>query len=233
MLSPTTDVAELAKRPSSISTASRMSGSKVCRSRKSRADRCRQIRTSACTAELILWPIPRTHVAKRNRVLRNRRSRSRRGSWRRAAQGAAGHEQNRSSLRHLAARYRWRPRSALAIHWLVSHNGAAARNALLLRFSLESFSASRCSARSAQACWPALRRWMRQMGPIFAAAVLMLLVVWELITSGFALAAPALFSQPGRCFAKPDQRSRALVRQHLAFAASCCSAVTRSASSRA
>ncbi|HKP92576.1 MAG TPA: ABC transporter permease subunit [Chthoniobacterales bacterium] len=52
---------------------------------------------------------------------------------------------------------------------------------------------------AAQTKLPALRRWMREMGPIFAAALLFL-AIWELITSGFRLLPLPYFPGPAGVF---------------------------------
>ncbi len=56
----------------------------------------------------------------------------------------------------------------------------------------------------AQSFWTALRSWMRQMCPILAAAIL-LLTIWETITSGFRLAPHALLPESRGRSAKSDQ----------------------------
>src|SRR5262245_26180036 len=47
----------------------------------------------------------------------------------------------------------------------------------------------------AQHFWPALRKWMRHMWPIFTAAIL-LLGVWDIITTGFRLLPLPYFPGP-------------------------------------
>jgi NitT/TauT family transport system permease protein len=56
--------------------------------------------------------------------------------------------------------------------------------------------AAAIAAVALQPFWPDLRRWMREMCP-FHAAVVMLLCLWELITSGFQLLPMPYFPTPG------------------------------------
>src|SRR5262249_30689249 len=51
----------------------------------------------------------------------------------------------------------------------------------------------------AQRFWPALRKWMRHMWPIFTAAIL-LLGVWDVITAGLHLLALPYFPGPAAGF---------------------------------
>ena len=71
----------------------------------------------------------------------------------------------------------------LGIHWTVSTTEPPAETRSYFVFLFSVLGVSLFLA-VAQIGWPSLRRWMRQMGPIFAAALLFL-VGWELITSGF------------------------------------------------
>ena len=59
----------------------------------------------------------------------------------------------------------------------------------------------------AQSFWPPLRQWMRHMWPIFTGAIL-LIGIWDVITSRFPLASAALLSRPGGGVTQFDQRSR-------------------------
>ena len=72
---------------------------------------------------------------------------------------------------------------AIGVHLLVSNNGplVEGRSYLMLLGFFLSFA---LVAAAVQAFWPGLRRWMRGMCPILAAAV-MLLTLWEVITAGF------------------------------------------------
>ncbi len=70
--------------------------------------------------------------------------------------------------------------------WIESH-----AYLLLLCFFLTTFLA----AAAAQTVWPGLRRWMREMCPIIA-GVIVLLCVWEVITSGFRLLPMPYFPSP-------------------------------------
>jgi NitT/TauT family transport system permease protein len=71
----------------------------------------------------------------------------------------------------------------LAVHRFVSTTEPSAETRSYFVFLLCVLGVSLVLA-VAQIGWLALRRWMRRMGPIFAAALL-ILVAWELITSGF------------------------------------------------
>jgi NitT/TauT family transport system permease protein len=83
---------------------------------------------------------------------------------------------------------------ALAIHFSVSKSEPApeTRSYTLL---LGGVLVAGISMAVSQRWWPGLRRWMRDMCPIFAAAVL-LLSVWEIITSGFRLLPLPYFPSP-------------------------------------
>lgn len=72
---------------------------------------------------------------------------------------------------------------ALAVHWLVSKDEPPPETRSYYQFLGWLFGGAIVLA-AAQRFWAGLRRWMAHMGPIVAAAVL-LLVVWEVITSGF------------------------------------------------
>jgi hypothetical protein len=104
----------------------------------------------------------------------------------------------------------------LAVHWLVSKTEPAAETRSYFVF-LWNFLAVALLLAIAQLWLPALRRRMREAGPIFAAALLM---VVRLGTDHdrLSLVAAAVLPEPGECFPKSDQRSRAPLRQHLAFA---------------
>ena len=72
---------------------------------------------------------------------------------------------------------------ALAVHWFVSKNEPPVDTRTYSVFLSVVLGLSLLAA-AAQPLWSALRRWMAQMSPILAAAVL-LLCLWEGITSGF------------------------------------------------
>jgi NitT/TauT family transport system permease protein len=83
---------------------------------------------------------------------------------------------------------------ALAIHFLVSKSEPPPET--------HSYTLFLCGVLAAgivmtlmQIWWPGLRRWMRDMCPIFAAAVL-LMSVWEIITSGLRLLPLPYFPSP-------------------------------------
>ena len=71
----------------------------------------------------------------------------------------------------------------LAVHWFISTTEPPAETRSYFVFLFSVFGVSLLLA-VAQIGWPSLRRWMRRMGPIFAAALLTL-GGWEMITSGF------------------------------------------------
>src|SRR5712675_1624900 len=71
----------------------------------------------------------------------------------------------------------------LGVHWFFSTRESPAETRSYFVFLWSVLAVSLILA-LAQIGWPALRRWMRRMGPIFAAALLAL-AAWELITSGF------------------------------------------------
>jgi NitT/TauT family transport system permease protein len=83
---------------------------------------------------------------------------------------------------------------ALAIHFLVSKSEPPPETRSYTLFLCGVLAASIVMA-ALQPWWPGLRRWMRDMCPIFAAAVL-LLSVWEIITSGFRLLPLPYFPSP-------------------------------------
>src|ERR1700674_1208314 len=70
----------------------------------------------------------------------------------------------------------------LGIHWAISTTEppAETRSYFVFLFSVLGISLLLALA---QISWPSLRRWMRRMGPIFAAALL-IMGGWEIITSG-------------------------------------------------
>ena len=70
----------------------------------------------------------------------------------------------------------------LGIHWFISTTEPPAETRSYFVFLFSVLGVSLVLA-LAQVGWPPLRRWMRRMGPIFAAALL-ILCAWELITSG-------------------------------------------------
>src|SRR4051794_15762457 len=72
---------------------------------------------------------------------------------------------------------------ALAVHWFASKSEPLADThsySVLLGLML----GGAVAASAVQPVWPGLRRWMMHLCPIIAAAVL-LVCVWEVITSGF------------------------------------------------
>lgn len=83
---------------------------------------------------------------------------------------------------------------ALAVHLAVSKDDApvdARHYSVFLGIVLGAF----VVAAAAQLCWTGLRQWMARMGPIIAAAVL-LLCSWEVITSGLHLLPLPYFPGP-------------------------------------
>jgi NitT/TauT family transport system permease protein len=86
----------------------------------------------------------------------------------------------------------------LATHWYVSKTEPAVETRSYFVF-LWNFLAVALLLALAQLWLPALRARMRQMGPIFAAALLML-CVWEFITSGFRLLPLPYFPSPAGVF---------------------------------
>ena len=83
---------------------------------------------------------------------------------------------------------------ALVVHWLVSKSEPPVdtRSYTLL---LELVLGGAIAATAAQAFWLSLRRWMTRVWPIFAAAVV-LLCLWETITSGLRLLPLPYFPSP-------------------------------------
>ncbi|MEY2548013.1 MAG: sulfonate transport system permease protein [Verrucomicrobiota bacterium] len=86
----------------------------------------------------------------------------------------------------------------LAAHWYVSATEPPAETRSYFVF-LWSFLGVSIVLAAVQTAWPALRAWMRRMGPIFAAALLGL-CAWELITSGFRLLPLPYFPSPAAVF---------------------------------
>src|SRR5438045_2933192 len=86
----------------------------------------------------------------------------------------------------------------LAVHWYVSKTEPPAETRSYFVF-LWNFLAVSFLLAVAQLWLPALRRRMRQMGPIFAAALLPL-CAWELITVVFPLLPAHYFSSPAGVF---------------------------------
>jgi NitT/TauT family transport system permease protein len=84
--------------------------------------------------------------------------------------------------------------SALAIHFFVSQRELPAETHSYTLFLCLVLSAGFMMA-AIQPWWPALRRWMRDMCPILAVAIL-LLSVWEVITSGLRLLPLPYFPSP-------------------------------------
>ncbi|MDB6026322.1 MAG: cmpB [Verrucomicrobiales bacterium] len=72
---------------------------------------------------------------------------------------------------------------ALAVHFWASKNQPAPETHSYTSFLWIILSASIVAA-AAQFAWSYLRRWMQQMAPIIAAAIV-LLTIWEAVTSGF------------------------------------------------
>jgi NitT/TauT family transport system permease protein len=86
----------------------------------------------------------------------------------------------------------------LAVHWFVSKTDPPIETRSYFVF-LWNFLAVALLLAIAQLALPALRAKMRQMGPIFAAALLTL-AAWELITSGFRLLPLPYFPSPAGVF---------------------------------
>src|ERR1051326_531406 len=86
----------------------------------------------------------------------------------------------------------------LAVHWFVSKGEPPMQTRSYFVF-LCNFLAVSLLLAVAQLWLPALRARMRQMGPIFAAA-LVALCAWELITSGFRLLPLPYFPSPAAVF---------------------------------
>src|SRR5256885_6022610 len=83
---------------------------------------------------------------------------------------------------------------AMAVHLLVSKNEPAIDTRSYSVFLGTLFGAT-LLAILGQSFWAGLRRWLAHMSPILAAVVL-LLCVWELITSGFRLLPLPYFPSP-------------------------------------
>jgi NitT/TauT family transport system permease protein len=86
----------------------------------------------------------------------------------------------------------------LGFHWFVSTTEPPAETRSYFVFLFSVLGVSLVLA-VAQVWLPSLRRWMRQMGPIFAAALLAL-GAWELITSGFRWLPLPYFPSPAGVF---------------------------------
>jgi len=86
----------------------------------------------------------------------------------------------------------------LGIHWYVARSEPPAETRSYFVFLWSVLGVSIVLA-VIQIGWPSLRRWMREMGPIFAAALLAL-CGWELITSGFRLLPLPYFPSPAGVF---------------------------------
>jgi NitT/TauT family transport system permease protein len=86
----------------------------------------------------------------------------------------------------------------LATHWIVSKTEPPAETRSYFIF-LWSFLGVSLFLAVAQTVLPALRVWMRRMGPIFAAALLTL-ALWEVITSGFRWLPLPYFPSPAGVF---------------------------------
>src|SRR5437762_5204669 len=86
----------------------------------------------------------------------------------------------------------------LAVHWFVSKTESSTETRSYFVF-LWSFLGVSIALAVAQTALPALRVWMRRMGPIFAAALLTL-GAWEVITSGFRLLPHPYFPSPAGVF---------------------------------
>lgn len=83
---------------------------------------------------------------------------------------------------------------ALAVHFLVSKKESPIETHSYSLF-LGAILGMSIAALAVQRFWPGLRRWMGEMCPIFAAAVV-LLCGWEMITSGFRLLPMPYFPSP-------------------------------------
>src|SRR5437660_3005484 len=84
--------------------------------------------------------------------------------------------------------------SALALHFLVSQKELPAETHSYTLFLCIVFGTGIVMG-AVQPWWPGLRRWMRDMCPILAVAIL-LLSVWEMITSGLRLLPLPYFPSP-------------------------------------
>ncbi|MEY2407815.1 MAG: sulfonate transport system permease protein [Verrucomicrobiota bacterium] len=83
---------------------------------------------------------------------------------------------------------------ALTVHLVVAKNEPSV-NARIYSIFLGVVFAAFAAACGVQLVWPGLRRWMSQLCPIFAAALL-LLCGWEMVTSGFRLLPLPYFPSP-------------------------------------
>jgi NitT/TauT family transport system permease protein len=83
---------------------------------------------------------------------------------------------------------------ALAIHWFVSKNEPPADTRSYTIFLAMILGASTVAA-AVQAIWAGLKRWLAHMGPIIAAAIL-LLSAWEVATAGLRLVPLPYFPSP-------------------------------------
>ncbi len=102
-----------------------------------------------------------------------------------------------------ASLWTWLPVTAataicLWLHWFVSTTEPSAETRSYFVFLWIVLGVSLLLA-VAQAGWPALRRWMRQMGPIFSVAVLAL-GLWGVITSGVRWLPLPYFPSPAGVF---------------------------------
>ncbi|MFL6594059.1 MAG: ABC transporter permease [Chthoniobacterales bacterium] len=86
----------------------------------------------------------------------------------------------------------------LGVHWYVSQDEPPIETLSYYRF-LWSFLAVALVLAVLQIALPTLRRWMRRMGPIFAAALLML-AFWEFITAGLRSLPLPYFPSPAGVF---------------------------------
>lgn len=86
----------------------------------------------------------------------------------------------------------------LSVHWFVSKSEAAMETLSYFRFLWSVLGVALVLA-VAQIRFRSLRRWMRRMGPIFAAALAML-ALWEFITSGVRWLPLPYFPSPAAVF---------------------------------
>src|SRR4051794_38413543 len=83
---------------------------------------------------------------------------------------------------------------ALAVHLSISRKEPAGETSLYTNFLLGVLCLGLLAA-TGQMFWPGLRKWMRQMCPIIAAAIL-LVSFWEVITTGLRLLPLPYFPSP-------------------------------------
>src|SRR5437899_1855059 len=83
---------------------------------------------------------------------------------------------------------------ALAVHGLVSKNQSASETRLYFYF-VGAILALAMAGAALQPFWAGLRKWMKHMCAIIAAA-LMLLTLWEVVTSGLRLVPMTYFQGP-------------------------------------